>query len=254
MSYYDDMERIAYPLVGTDDLGIPSDVLVDLQVQAPTPLGNQLQVLSCSITDLVVSVVLGINGVAVGYLTRPNALTLVHEPYEITPVVDGVFGFVVFGQGCKTNKLRVDGPYAVVPVCLVSYQAEVSPWTLMVGGHAVDGIVEIAVGVGLKIAARQLNLQLPTGGTKLTTALVISADSTQTLEEPVIRCQMRADGVLGDLPLRSINGIAPSTDGSMTIAVLSTRPTTTSPVITSATAGGMFKMTDPVVMCQGSGA
>jgi hypothetical protein len=253
MSYYDDMERIAYPLVGTDDLGIPSDVLVDIQAHAPSALGTELQVLSCSVTDMVVSVVLGVTGTAIGYLTMRSEQVVVHEPYEILPILDGVSGFVVFGQGCKTSRMRVDGPYALTPSCLVSYAAPADPWTMRVGGHSVDGVVELSVGAGLKIEAQDVRLLCLDAAVRTVKAVVISAESTQTLEEPVVRCQMRADGVLGDLPVRSINGMAPSTGGNITIEVKNAVAKVGAPVITAQNSSSGLIITDPSPMCPGGG-
>lgn len=253
MTYYDDNEQIAYPLVGTDDAGIPHSILVDLQVYAPDALGTALAVLSCSVTDLVVSCVLGFAGVPVGVVTVPRTTLVVHEPYEITPVVDGVSGYVVFGQGVTTERLRVDGVYPVLPVALVSYPGGPDGGTMVVGGHRMDGIVDLAVGPGLSIEAATLDLLMPgVGGPVVEVdAILISAVTNKTLEEPVYRCQERADGVLGELPVRSINGVVPSTTGAITLSVVSVQPTTSEAPVTAAMSPRGLTFRDSVPMCQG---
>lgn len=219
MSYYDDNELIAFPLMGTDDLGIPSNILVDALIHAPASLGTNLAIRSISVTGLVVSMIFTIDGVDVATITavqpEPQAML------EVTGLVDGVEGFVVLGYGILSQRLRVDGNYPLMPEALLSYQSS-GATTLSANGHAMPGLVQLTAGVGLTVAARTLTMQTESG---VVTALaaVVSITDEAILVDPVPPCLRSPDGTPKIQPLVGINDVVPDCSGNIDLTIVNVR-------------------------------
>lgn len=250
MTWYDDNQLRAYPLVGHDDYRIPHNILVDCVVQAPDTITGIAQVISISVTPMVVSVLIGIGGVVVASLTIGQDSAQPGIPYDLVPALQGVSGFVAFGDGIKTSSLRVDGPVDLVPQALVSYTADPLNATLVALGQPFQGLVQLTVSPDLSLTARSLRLFNGTG-VQVVNAYVLSAVSTGALEDPVSACWRRADGVLGRTPLRSVAGVPPDTAGALTLQVFEVRQTTDAPAVTASARADGMTLVDNGLMCQG---
>lgn len=215
MTFYDNNQLIAFPLTGVDVDAIPSSVIVDTVIYAPSSLGTQLQLLSISVTDLVVSCVLGINGISVAYITQLQANTDIHVPYDVTPIVPGVVGFMTFGEGIRTERLRVDGTFPFMHESLISFVYNQSSPTLTAGGNPFFGMVTLEVGTGLTISGQTLTIRKEDSSIVTTPAALISILTPSLYNDPIPPCLLPADANVVSPPIRSINGVAPTTTGAI---------------------------------------
>lgn len=245
MSYYDDNELIAFPLTGNDDLGIPSDVIVDVLIHAPAALGTNLAIRSISVTGLLVSIIFTIDGTDVAVLTalQPEPQTML----EVTPLLPGVEGFVVLGFGVTRRRLRVDGSYPLMPEALLSYQSSGST-TLSANGHTMTGLVKLTVGAGLSIAARTLTMQTESG---VVTALaaVVSITDESLLVDPVPPCLRSPDGTPKIQPLVGINDVVPDCSGDIGLVIVNVREIPTDAGIVMATKPQGITLSDEGTPC-----
>lgn len=227
MSYYDDNELISFPLTGNDDLGIPSDVIVDVLIHAPATLGTNLAIRSISVTGLLVSIIFAIDGTDVAVLTalQPEPQTML----EVTPLIDGVEGFVVLGFGALSRRLRVDGSYPLMPETLLSYQSS-GATTLNANGHAMPGLVQLQAGAGLSIEARTLTMQTESG-IVTAAAIVVSITDESLLVDPVPPCLRSPDGTPKIQPLVGINDVVPDCSGNIDLVFVNVREIPTDPGI-----------------------
>jgi hypothetical protein len=248
MTWYDNNEGIAYPLVGHDDLAIPHSVLVDAVVHAPAAYGSELIVQSISVTALVVSVVFAIDGTPAAYATvaQPAA---VHEPIPLTPIRAGVSGFCVLGHGIERERLRVDGTYQLVAESLISYPGDVAAATLTSGGHALTGLVKLLAGSGLTVTPELLRIQMPDTTVVTVTCAVISAVDA-TLIDPVTPCHRAVDGSPLVSAISSINGVPPHpVTGAVDVLVIALRESTADPNVTMTTLLDQLVITDEGTPC-----
>lgn len=232
MSFYDDNELIAFPLVGDDNFLIPHDVLVDCVIHAPAALGTQLAIRSMSLTDLLVSIVLTIDGTDAAYLTVPLTSVTVHGPVEVQPIQDGVSGFLAFGEGINRHNLRVDGTYRLLPECLISYQFDATNPTLAVGPYSLKGLVSLETGDGLTI--EPVTMRVRNEDASITTTLVglVTVTDVSIYDDPIPGCLRPAEGSPFISPITSINDVQPDCSGIMTLQIVNVQETPDAPTIT----------------------
>ena len=204
MTWYDDNERISYPLLGEDDGAIASDILVDLLLHAPSSLGSQAAVTSIAVTGLVVSIVVSVSGTPVAYATVENAPGLPQTEIPLVPIYPGTSGFVVFGTGIRRERLNITGTYPVMDSCVILFTDPVANPTLRVGGHAFTGQVHLRAGAGIEITAETLVIQ---GQGPQVAAVIRLAPAYRG--EPVGAAYKSAEANLATPPVRTINGIPP---------------------------------------------
>ena len=220
MTWYDDNERISYPLLGEDDGAIAADILADLLLHAPAALGSQVVLTSISVTALVVSVVFSVGGAPVAYATVENTSDLVQAQVPLVPIVAGVSGFVVFGSGITRRRLNVTGAYAVMDSCVILFTAPVTNPTLQVGGNAFTGQVRLQAGSEVTITAELVSIL---GYGPQLAAVIRLADAVRG--EPVGAQYKSAEATLRTPPIRTINGIPPP----LTVKVLVVKELPTAP-------------------------
>jgi hypothetical protein len=211
-------------LVGEDDNQIPQDLIVDCIVHAPSSLGTSLTLSSISVTDLLVSVVLSIDGDPAAYLTLPLADVATHQPLALTAIADGVSGFIAFGEGVNRTNLRADGAYLFMPECLISYEFDDVNPTVVAGGHAFTGLVSLDVGTGLQITAEELRVRNEDLTITTTTVALISVIDEAIYNDPIPACLRPAEGVNNVLAITEINGVKPDcADGNIDLQFVNIR-------------------------------
>lgn len=278
MSFYDQNEQISFPLVGNDDNQIPEDLLVDCIVHAPSSLGSTLSILSISVTNLVVSLVLGIDGTPVAYLTSLKELLPIHQALPITGILPGVSGFIAFGEGVNRHLLRLDGVYEMEAGSLISFIYDTSTPTVTAGGHEFFGLVKLVGANGIKITGETLDIKVASGvlqttrsalfgttpfnglqfnvsklqgGSVVTTvAAVFSADDPDMLNDPIPGCLRAVDGTPQVQPITSINGVRPDCNGELTIQIVNVQELSTSPTITADTVARGILLKDDGSPCE----
>lgn len=223
MTYYDSNETRAFPLVGDDDGAIPHDAIVDCIIQAPASYGDQLTLISVSITDLVVSCVLAIDGTPVAYLTVLQSALETHRALAVRPILTGVTGFMAFGEGVRRQRLRVDGAYKFLPEALLSYQDALGSATMQVGPHSLVGLVTLEAGPGIEIVPEELTIKTETAALVTVMAAVIKATDPKMASDPIPGCLRPAEGNPKVHPITSINGVVPDCDGELTLQIVNVR-------------------------------
>lgn len=248
MTLYDDNELRAFPLVGNDDLGIPPNVLVDVIVYAPASYGSTLTVASISVTGLVVSLVLAIDGQPAAYLTARTFDVEPHEPVDLTAILPGVSGFVAFGAGKDSQRLRLDGAYQLEPECLLSYPDHLGEATLQVGGHKLYGLVRLEAGDDVEITSQLLKIRRED-----TTVVEVLAGVISLAEpvgaDPVPGCLRPAEGAAQVEPVCSINGVVPDCAGDLTLQVVNVRETPDQPGLQAVPLPGRIELRDEGTPC-----
>lgn len=248
MSLYDDHERIAFPLLGDDDLGIPSDILVDALIHAPASYGDEVTVHSISVTGLMVSIVFAIAGAPVAYLTERSTAIELHAALPLTPIRPGVSGFVAFGAGVERHLLRLDGSYRLDPHCLIAYADHLGQATLRVGGHELFGLVRLETTDGLTIGARILNVRREDNTTIQVLAAVI-APEVPVGADPIPGCLRPAEGLTQVEPIMAINGVQPDCAGNLTLQIVNVRETPGQPGLQVVTGPGKIELRDEGTPC-----
>ena len=220
MSWYDENELIAFPLVGDDDFAIPPDVIADVLIHAPAALGGQAVVTSLSVTGIVVSIVISIGGSPAGFVTVENTPDLVQVPQEIQPVAAGVSGTVTFGSGITRHRLRVDGAYALVDASLIRFDVDLTNPTAILGGTDLFGRVALQAGDGYVVEPRELRIQKEDTSVVTVTAAVIGLAEGRRLE-PLNPCEVSAETAeLQAPPVREVNGVSPDAAGNIDVVAL----------------------------------
>ena len=251
MTWFDDNQTRAWPLVGDDDYAIAHDVLVDVMVHAPDSLGGQAAVTSISVTGLVVSVVISIDGTPAGYVTVPNTPDLVHAPQELQPIASGISGTVTFGDGVLERRLRVDGTYDLVDEALISFPVDLSTPTAVLRGTDLFGRVALEAGEGITITAEELRVRKEDLSIVTTTVAAIALDAESRLV-PINPCEVSAEaGDLPTTPVREINGVPPDGAGDIDLVALTIqRLPTDGTVSITATEPGEMTFTDTAEPCE----
>lgn len=247
MTLYDDHERIAFPLLGTDDHGIPHDLLVDCLVHAPASYGAELTLISLSSTSLgIASLVLAIDGVAAAYCTVADPD--VHEPIPLQAIRPGVSGFVAFGYGVDRHMLRIDGSYPLESRCLIAYPDHLATATVKVGGHELTGLVRLDGGPGLSIRGVTMKVKLEdTSIVEQVVGLIGPVDPVGA--DPIPGCMRPAEGAAAVEPITRINGVIPSCAGEITLQVVNVRETPDQPGLQPVVAPGKIVWKDEGEPC-----
>ncbi len=231
MSFYDDNELIAFPLVGIDDNSIPHDIIVDCVIHAPSSLGTVLAIRSISCTGLLVSLVLTIDGTDAAFITTPLVGLTIHQPVQVEGIADGVSGFVAFGAGVERTSLRVDGTYPLLPESLISYQFDSVQPTLAVGSYQLKGLVSLDVGPGLSLTSSVMRVRNEDATITTTTVGLVGVVDPSILNDPIPGCLRPAEGNPLVSPITSINGVAPDCSGLLTIQVVNVLQTPADPEV-----------------------
>lgn len=242
MTWYDDNERISYPLLGEDDGAIPADVLVDILLHAPSSLGSQVEVSSIAVTGLVVSVVLSIAGTPVAYATVENSPDLVQVSVPLVAITPGASGFVVFGSGIQKHRLNITGSYPVMDSCVILFEDPAADPTLRVGGHAFTGQVQLKAGPEISITAEPVVIQ---GQGSQLAAVIRLAPAAQG--EPVGAAYKSAEANLRTPPIRTINGIPPPL--TIEVIVVKELPTEAGVVLVEDVANHAIRLRDLGAPC-----
>ena len=222
IEWYNDNAGRAYPLAEgasrVDDDGdrMDDDVLVDLGLVVP-PGHEDVFVSSVRITQRTVSIGIssGSSGLLIGTYSRDDIRPL--RSFPLTGVVDGVSGWVAFGDsflrptavstyhrfsspaqsGIERRAVRVTDALAI-------------PELRKYGGspaNVADGVVRLVAGSGLKIALDDTDPQL----------IVISVQPGQE-KRFLSPCTEDADKTKCRVPpVRSISGVCPDENGRITI-------------------------------------
>ena len=252
MSWFDDNELINYPLVDLPENEIPADVFVDVFVHAPDGLGSRLEVFSVSLTPLVASVVISIDGVPVGFTTSVIDPSLVHTPQELTPIEPGVSGHITWGTGVLKHFLRVDGPLPLADNGLVSFPSDLEIPTAVLRGRDLNGIVQLRPGTGVTINAEDVVVLEEDGVTETeVTAAVIKLSADLALQ-PINPCEVSAEADLPAPPILSINGVRPDpTTGDIDLVGVVVKQLDSEPDITLDSPGdGVITITDHGRPCE----
>lgn len=251
MTWFDDNEQKAYPLVGDGDFAIAHDVLCDVMVHAPDSLGDQAAVTSISVTGLIVSVVISIGGTPAAYVTVPNTEDLIQAPQELQAIASGVSGTVTFGSGIRLRRLRVDGSYPLVDGSLISFHIGLTAPTAVLRGTDLFGRVGLVAGEGIVVEPRELRIQKEDLSVITTTAAVIGLEAGSRLT-PVNPCEVSAEaGELRTPPIREINGVPPDGAGDIDLVALTIQRVPTDGTITPASPeAGKIIFTDTGEPCE----
>jgi hypothetical protein len=249
MSFYDDNELIAFPLVGIDNNLIPHDIIVDCVVHGPSSLGTTLALRSISVTDLLVSCVLTIGGTDAAFVTVPLDTLQIHSPIQIEAIQDGVSGFIAFGGGVERASLRVDGDYQFLPESLISYQFDAITPTLAIGAHSLHGLVSLDVGTGLTISAANMRVRNEDTTITTTTVGLISVQDPGIFSDPIPGCLRPAEGNPLVSPITSINSVEPDCSGALTLQIVSVLQLPTDPEVTTVAVPMGLSLRDSGVPC-----
>lgn len=220
LEWFNMNENRAYPIAedatGTDNDGkqMPYALIADLGLTVPEDLLGEAFLRQLTITPTMISVSIAYSGggLAVGTFAQP---VIPHKAYMLTPVKDGVSGFIVFGHAATyitdpvsyTNDSKdqsaiegnalspIDGP-GVTSFQRLNGDPE----------NSLEGIIRIVPGS---------NITLDHDGNTIKIGLI---DSVQT--EFVGPCDKFAIfDACGGIPIRTINGVAGDENGIITLEV-----------------------------------
>jgi hypothetical protein len=218
IQWYNENENRSYPMAEyathKDNLGreLPPDIIVDLSVMTP-PEHAQVYFSSIRVTSALVSVALRspTSGMLIGTFARSQLRP--HTAYPLTPVIDDVSGWIVFG----THRAVVteDYRFTVLAQSAVETKAVHVIEHLPVrsfrrlGGSTVayaDHIVSLVPGNGVVIEKADLPPR------------IIIRLSTDMQNQFTNQCQR---GVSTDVckttPIRKISGVCPDVNGMITL-------------------------------------
>lgn len=226
-SWLDINEDRRYPLADDADVdSLPNDVLADLYLAYPEDLGDTVSLWSISSNGTYVSFVLNAMGTDIAYFTgEPTPRRL----YPLTPLVDGVTGSVVFGNGLPNWRGRLDLSDAELAVGTMTRTPALDLPNLTLrklglSDVSLDGVVTLAGGqyVTVSLVDQLDHAPLPA---PFTQAILIELVSNipATANRDLINQQARnivSDNILPGI-VNKVNGVRPDKDGNLTIRVLS---------------------------------
>ena len=228
--WFDLNEQRRFPLADdaiVDDL--PNDVIADLQVTIPDsqPYGVAPKLASISIGDSYISLVIEVNGVAVAWYGGDKTT---RQVLPLTPLLDGVSGTVVIGDGALNHRLRIDltdgkmaeGTYQ-------RYVPQKHPHLAIdkYGSAAIDmdGIVDLRVDSNLSLDL-VTNVTIQTGSGPIVVPQAIQIGMRATVTSPVRRAieghnkRSVAAGTCTPRVINTINGVRPDMDGRFTLRIV----------------------------------
>lgn len=237
-NWYNANESRRYPLddqsAGLDDTGVEmrDDVLVDCDIRFSNALGGCLYVQGITVSRGLVSVVFGVaadlnqtTGYTVAAVTVPRPITK-YRHYDITPLVAGVDGWIVFGAGIEEDanfRFSTPAQSLVAARCADSYTPLPIPSMRKVGvGSALSDIITFE---GLTpVTVTHEKIRPYPAVTEEVDALVFRLDTQQItkdynpLAEFLGPCGARPDSdTCGKEPIEFINGVEPDCDGNIVI-------------------------------------
>lgn len=231
-NWYDLQSGRRYPIDDTstclDDAGnlLPNDIIVDCHIQAPSALGDSLFIQAVTITDNIVTVLIGVS--TSGTVASIAAISL-QKPvesfvnYSVTPLTDGVAGWIVFGAGivnafsgryatsAQTKIAPRNAPlYSALPVTAIGKQGL---------SQALTGIINIICDTPIVFEKKVIEIN-----GKQATAVVFKLDGTvgnfdyNPLSYFLGPCGSRPEsGTCPSQPIETINGVAPDCAGNINI-------------------------------------
>jgi hypothetical protein len=233
-NWYDLQAGRKYPLedtsTGLDDSSVPirDDIIVDCHIRVPETFSSAIFIQAITITNNIVTVLLGGVTQISGDVTSIAALSLpkpvdAYVNYAITPLVSGVAGWLVFGPGVSEpfsgryataaqTKLapRNAATYAALPVNSLSKQGL---------AQTLDGVISITCDAPI-VAEKQI---VDING-KQAVAVVFKLDAAvgnfdyNPLAYFLGPCGMRPEsGTCPSQPIETINGVAPDCNGNINI-------------------------------------
>lgn len=230
-SWFDLNSQRSYPFSDSADmLGLPNDVIVDLSVTVPTSAGIATPVLqSISVGPAYASFVLSVNGTPVGWYTGSNI------PDVVLPMegIDGFSGTVVFGNGVKTWRGRVDGlAAALVENTYVFYTTPELPYLQinhLTGVALLDGIIELVAGDNVLIEpviGEVIDGVTVEQGVKIS----LDANNTTLMQRLATNCGRNVSaGSCEPAAIATIAGVRPDCDGNITIRFINAADVTLTP-------------------------
>ena len=239
-NWYNANETRRYPLdensTGRDDTGleIRENIFVDCNISFSSALGACVYVQGITVSRGLVSVVFGAadadapqSGYTVATVTVAKPITK-YRHYTITPLVDGIDGWVVFGAGVEEDGVfRFSAPAQslIAPRCAYRYAPLPVPHMRKAGvGTALSDVITFE-GLTPVVASYEKVVVEPTPGQQIEVdAIVFKLDTQQITEdynplaEFVGPCGGRPEsGTCGKEPIEFINGVEPGCDGNITI-------------------------------------
>jgi hypothetical protein len=237
-NWYNANESRRYPLDdqsnGRDDAGleIVDSVLVDCDIRFSSLLGNLLYVQGITVSRGLVSVVFGIADDLLQTTGRTVAAVTVQRPitkyrhYDITPLVDGIDGWVVFGAGVDEEiSLRFATPaqtfisvrcadnYAPLPIPSIKKTGVGSALSDIVTFDGLDPVVITHEKIKPDPDSEE---EVDVLMFRLNTQQITS--TYNPLSEFIGPCSGRPDsGTCGKDPIEFINGVEPDCDGNIVI-------------------------------------
>ncbi len=213
--WYNENELRSYPVVedssqtDVDGKALGFGLIADLAVSVPRDLGDDVYLSLIAITPALVSVSIAspAGGMLVGTYAQP---VVPHVPLSLTPIVDDVSGFVVFGSDILdvTGTFKFDEDATPLEVRAVR-QIDRLPVTAirqLATPTELEGIVDIVVSSNMAVRA---------DGQQIIFSLI-----DEFREDFVGPCDKQ--GTLagcGKPPIRLINNVGPDSEGKITIEV-----------------------------------
>jgi hypothetical protein len=235
LNWYNLQATRRYPLddlcSGETDSGqsLPNDILVDLHLRFDNSLGTYVYVQAATVSDYLVTVVLGVSdslnaagkSIAAVTISKPTDINI---NYAVTPLIDGVAGWVVFGAGIDAPPFsgrfsapiqsliasRCARPYSPLPITSMS--------KLNVAAK-LSGIVNLAEESPIKIEYKKVTIDADEK--QLIVFSLNQADSSlayNPLSYFLGACSQRPESnTCGKTPISSINGVSPDCYGNIDI-------------------------------------
>jgi len=229
-NWFDINEERRFPF-GDDALvsHLPDDIFADLHVVLPDSQADGVapRVSSVSVGDAYVSFVLEVDGTPVAWYGGDK---IVRRVLPLTPLVDGTSGTVVFGEGIRDKRLRLDLEDAFLAEG--TYQRYLPQRFGVLGvdkaGSAdieLEGIVELRNDTNLTISLVE-NVTVQTGGGPIVVPQALQISLRDEVIEDVRRVlegqNRRRVAARTCIPavVNYVNGVRPDVTGRLTLRVL----------------------------------
>lgn len=233
-NWYDLQAGRKYPLDDNstclDDAGVllRNDLIVDCNIRFPDSLGDALFIQAITVTENIVTVLIGAFVASTGAVSSVGAISLpkptaVNVNYSIVPLAVGVAGWIVFGPGILD---AFSGRYATAAQTKIAARNAISYAALPVQSLRKYGLARaltdvITVTVEAPIVAEK---QIVTVNGKPATAVVFRLDAAvgdfeyNPLSHFLGPCGARPEsGTCPAQPIETINGVTPDCNGNITI-------------------------------------
>jgi hypothetical protein len=235
-NWYDLQAGRRYPLddssTGLDDAGafIDDSILVDCHIRFPNNLGVVAFVQAITVSNTLVTVLIGtadaahtqnsIRTIAAINIAKPVQL---NKNYPVTALANGVAGWLVFGNGIKTDftaRYATPAQTLILPRCARAYRPLPIPTMGKLNlDTALSGIVDLEA-IAPVVAERKTMFV----GGKAVDAIEFRLDGNLTnvdynpYEYFLGECGSRPEsGTCPKPPIETINGVSPDCNGNITI-------------------------------------